>query len=123
MCCGKMINLPRKENEMKKRIITTRDINVDLSRPVKPFKQVTTKDVEVKYIDKDAPPVAPEGPMVTTKNIEDIQKKTKAENEKKKKEALKAKRREREAKKRAEKKAIAEAKKKDAEGKQPTEKE
>jgi len=68
---------------MQKKIFTTRDIDVDLSRPVKKLKQVITKDIEVKHLGQDEPLVPASGPLVTTHNIEDFQKKAEKSIEKK----------------------------------------
>jgi len=67
------------------KILTTRDIDVSKVIVPKRLKQVTTKDIEVKYIDVDAPPEAPTGPMITTHNIEEFQKKAKKKARKRKK--------------------------------------
>ena len=51
-------------------MITTRDINVDLSRERRPLNQKTTKEVNV-YVKKGTP--RPSKIAVTTHNIEDVQ--------------------------------------------------
>jgi len=67
------------------KILTTRDIDVSKVVVSKKLKQVTTKNIEVEYIDKDAPPEAPTGPLITTHNIEKFQKLTKKKAKKKRK--------------------------------------
>lgn len=57
------------------KMLTTRDINVILPDGAKKLERTTTKTIEVKYIDKDGPPEAPKGPMITTHNIEKMRKK------------------------------------------------
>lgn len=66
------------ERGKKSKMVTTRDINVILDGGAKKLERTTTKTIEVKYIDKDGPPEAPKGPMITTHNIEKFQKKPKA---------------------------------------------
>jgi len=58
-------------------MITTRDIDVSRVVVSKKLKQKTTKDIEVKYLGEEEPLKAPTGPMVTTHNIEEFQKKAK----------------------------------------------
>jgi len=84
MCCGKMIRMPRKENEMGK-ILTTRDIDVSRVNVSKKLKQKTTKDIEVSYLGEGEPLKPATGPMVTTHNIEEFQKKAKKKKSRKKK--------------------------------------
>lgn len=69
------------------KILTTRDIDISKEGSPKKLISKTTKDVEVKYIDKDAPPEAPEGPLVTTHNVEEFQKKAKKKKSPAKKKA------------------------------------
>jgi len=73
-----------KEATKKNKIVTTRDINVILDEGPKKLKIETTKNIEVKYIDTDAPHEGPKGPMVTTHNVEEFQKKAKKKPAKKK---------------------------------------
>jgi len=68
---------------MGKKIFTTRDIDVRFDDRPKKLKQVTTKDIEIKHLGHDEPLVPASGPLVTTHNIEDFQKKTKKSIEKK----------------------------------------
>jgi len=56
-------------------MITTKDINLKRDEPKK-LKQKTTKDVEVKNLGYGEPLKAGTGPMITTHNIEEFQKKT-----------------------------------------------
>ena len=58
--------------------ITTRVVkNEQITRGPKPLGHVTTKDVEVKYIDKEPPFEAPKNEPVTTHDFEDIAEKNK----------------------------------------------
>ena len=57
---------------------TTRDINVDLGKKERPLKQVTTKDVEIKYIDTKER--VGSKILVSTHDIEDFVKETNKRN-------------------------------------------
>ena len=81
MCCGKMIKMPGKENKM----ITTRDIDVSKNDKTKKLKQKTTKDIDVKSLGEGEPLKPASGPMITTHNIEEFQKKARKKRRKKKK--------------------------------------
>ena len=59
------------------KILTTRDIDVSRDDKPKKLKQKTTKDIEVKYLGKGEPLKGPTGPLITTHNIEEFQKKAK----------------------------------------------
>lgn len=65
-------------------MITTREIDAKKDDSKKKLKIKTTKEIEVKYIDK-GPPQPPTGPMITTHNIEEFQKKAKKKKRVKKK--------------------------------------
>lgn len=56
-------------------MITTRDINVKIDKKEKKLKTVTTKDIKLKYPEGPLKPAA--GPLITTHNIEEFQKKDK----------------------------------------------
>jgi len=68
---------------------TTRDINVDLGKKERPLKQVTTKDVEVKYIDTKER--VGSKILVSTHDIEDFVKETNKRNRMEKARAAKGK--------------------------------
>lgn len=63
-------------------MITTKDINVSRNDKPKKLKQKTTKDIEVKYLGEGEPLKPATGPMVTTHNIEEFQKKAKKKRKK-----------------------------------------
>lgn len=63
-------------NKMGK-ILTTRDIDVSRVVVPKKLKQKTTKDIDVKTLGEGEPLKAPTGPLITTHNIEEFQKKAK----------------------------------------------
>lgn len=66
-------------------MITTRDINPKRDDKVKKLKQKTTKDIEVKYLGEGEPLKPATGPIVTTYNIEEFQKKARKKKKRKKK--------------------------------------
>jgi len=68
---------------------TTRDINVDLGKKERPLKQVTTKDVEVKYIDTKER--VGSKILVSTHNIEEFVKEMNKRNRMEKARAAKGK--------------------------------
>lgn len=60
-------------------MITTKNINVKRdSQQGKKLGHKTTKEISVKNLGTDEPIVAPAGPMITTHNIEDYDKKAMA---------------------------------------------
>ena len=68
------------------KILTTRDIDVSRVIVPKKLKQKTTKDIEVKYLGEGEPLKAPTGPLITTHNVEEFQKKAKKKKSKMRKE-------------------------------------
>lgn len=67
------------------KILSTRDIDVSRVVVPKKLKQKTTKDIEVKYLGEGEPLKGPTGPLITTHNIEEFQKKAKKKKVAKKK--------------------------------------
>ena len=90
---------------MGRKIFTTRDIDVRFDDRTKKLKQVTTKDIEVKHLGQDEPLVPASGPLITTHNVEDFQKKAEKSVEKKPWNKMNAEEREEHQRMKAEKKA------------------
>jgi len=81
MAGGSSQPLEKRRNEMGK-IITTREIDVSRVTIPERLKRVTTKEIKVKDLGEGEPLKPPAGPLITTHNIEEFEKKAKAKKEK-----------------------------------------